>query len=320
MVPKICSTEDCDKIATRRKMCQFHYRRWMAEAPPELRRPPTAKERFWAKVNKTSTCWLWEAGKSGGRGTFNLNGNATPAHRLAYQWSTGDVPEGDHLERTCDEPSCVNPGHFRPTNTRLKQQERYMHQGREHCSEAGCGLIVKARKLCRGHYEEWREGDRSPSVGRTSAEARFWGYVDKSGDCWAWTSNVGRSGYGYFKLDGRNVLAHRIAYTWSNGPIPEGMQIDHLCFNRACVNAEHLRLATAKQNAESLSVVRAASGVRGVYQIVGTSQWSARLTHHGVQISAGKFSTIAEAEAAVIAKRNELYTHNHLDRINHVSI
>jgi hypothetical protein len=56
------------------------------------------------------------------------------------------------------------------------------------------------------------------------------------------------------------------------------------------------------------------SGVRGVYWEEERNCWVARVGHHGVRLSAGRFATLADAEAAVIAKRNELFTHNDADR------
>jgi hypothetical protein len=77
---------------------------------------------------------------------------------------------------------------------------------------------------------------------------RFWAKVDKSGDCWEWTAGKNQYGYGTFGADNVRWLAHRWAYTHLVAPIPEGMQVDHLCRNRACVNPAHMELVTSGEN------------------------------------------------------------------------
>lgn len=69
---------------------------------------------------------------------------------------------------------------------------------------------------------------------------RFWAKVREDGDCWTWTGRLNEDGYGTFKLDGRSVGAHRLAYELMAAEIPPGLEIDHLCRNRACVNPSHL--------------------------------------------------------------------------------
>jgi len=147
---------------------------------------------------------------------------------------------------------------------------------------------------------------------KTAAE-RFWSKVNKTNTCWNWTARNTR-GYGKFWFAGREVQAHRYSYELANGPIPEGMFIDHKCHNGICVNPNHLRLATNKQNMEHLASARSNTGVRGVTWSEWTGKYIATVGHNGKQHSAGSHNTLEAAEAAVIAKRNELYTHNDADR------
>lgn len=150
-------------------------------------------------------------------------------------------------------------------------------------------------------------------------EERFWAKVDKTDTCWNWTAQIAPEGYGRSSgPDNKGALAHRAAYELAYGAIPEGMCIDHICRNRKCVRPEHLRAVTYKQNQENRALTGRAdstSGVRGVIRDNTASKWFARVRHNGRSYYAGTFSNIEDAKAAVIAKRNELYTHNDADRI-----
>lgn len=146
-------------------------------------------------------------------------------------------------------------------------------------------------------------------------EDRFWPRVDKSGDCWEWMGSRGVHGHGAFKIGGKNVLVHRFSYELTHGPIPSGLVIDHMCHNPPCVNPDHLRAVTHKQNIEhQLGAHRGSkSGVRGVYA-TPSGTWRAEVKHHGRRFGLGSFGTMEEAEAVAIAKRNELFTCNDADR------
>lgn len=79
---------------------------------------------------------------------------------------------------------------------------------------------------------------------------RFWTKVDRRGpdECWPWLDSTAPRGYGRFWDGHRQQQAHRAAYELLVGPIPDGLQIDHLCRNRGCVNPAHLEPVTQREN------------------------------------------------------------------------
>jgi len=66
--------------------------------------------------------------------------------------------------------------------------------------------------------------------------------------CWEWTGYKDPAGYGQIGTPSGVKLVHRVSYEYYVGKIPDGLQIDHLCRNRPCVNPEHLEPVTAKEN------------------------------------------------------------------------
>lgn len=128
------------------------------------------------------------------------------------------------------------------------------------CSVDGCERAAspKAGKgMCTMHYGRWRStgdpGEVAPRLVRgLPPEVRFWPKVDKRGpdECWPWTGGTtGKKDYGRFYVRaGLAVVAHRFAYELLVGPIPPGLQLDHLCRVHRCVNPAHLEPVTNAEN------------------------------------------------------------------------
>lgn len=173
------------------------------------------------------------------------------------------------------------------------------------CEATDCAKKKYCKGWCRTHYE------RMKTLGKLelpSAEERFWAKVDKSGECWLWTGTLSKAGYAQYGIDYRVVLGHRYSYAMENGPIPDGMVIDHMCHNRACVNSAHLRCATQSENGLNRAGPKSGSksGVLGVSWDSERGKWFAHVMVGGKSISAGRHATIAEAESAVKAIRERL--------------
>jgi len=113
----------------------------------------------------------------------------------------------------------------------------------------------------------------------------FWAKVDKQGfdDCWNWKGytkdSTGKNGYGKFKLNGRTLMAHRVAYELTKDLITPGLVVRHKCDNRACCNPNHLEVGTLRDN--SMDCVRRGRHAKAAPK--GEKHGRAKLTEHQVK-------------------------------------
>jgi hypothetical protein len=111
-------------------------------------------ERFWSKVDKTDSCWLWNASKcQNGYGRFRFKGMARLAHRIAYELINGKIPDGMEIDHLCNNSSCVNPDHLEAVPhaenmKRLQKRLRYCKQGHEY-TEENTYMTPKGHKQCK---------------------------------------------------------------------------------------------------------------------------------------------------------------------------
>lgn len=121
---------------------------------------------------------------------------------------------------------------------------------------------------------------------RTPLADRFWPKVAKKGpdDCWHWTGAKDSKGYGQIRVSldkpntSRNLIAHRVAWELTNGPIPDGLVACHTCDTPSCVNPSHIFLGTIRDNA--LDMV--SKGRDGHGDMRGESHGCAKLTESDV--------------------------------------
>lgn len=107
-----------------------------------------------------------------------------------------------------------------------------------------------------------------------SALARFWAALDATGECWLWTRAVATNGYARFSVGQTRTAAHRVAYEHYVGRVPDGMQLDHLCRMRRCVNPLHLEPVSSRENLlraeRTLAAInRAKTECRNGHELVG---------------------------------------------------
>lgn len=150
------------------------------------------------------------------------------------------------------------------------------------CAIERCARPLHARGWCHNHYEQWRRTGRSPRMLDTPRD-RFLLQTSRAVDgCLLWTGALttgpGRGeGYGSFRLDGRQIGAHRAAWLLFVGPIPDGLTIDHACHNEAlrvgrcaggpcthrrCVEWTHLRAVPIGENLLAGDTVNAKAAAR----------------------------------------------------------
>lgn len=126
------------------------------------------------------------------------------------------------------------------------------------CSIEGCKEPHKAKKLCNKHYQRLKNKG-NPLRWRNQTgddyEARFWAKTkETSSGCWEWQGGYGVWGYGQCQYQKRQYRAHRLAWSFTNGEIPENLHVLHNCDNPKCVNPSHLRLGTHQENMQDKKV------------------------------------------------------------------
>ena len=193
------------------------------------------------------------------------------------------------------------------------------------CSINGCDKPHRAQGYCAVHYNSKRKTGALQLLPKLSRKDRFYGHVDKNGDlpahrpdlgkCWNWTAST-MKGYGQFILPGISNSAHRAAWYFEYGYLPNGLELDHACSNRLCVNPSHLRPVNSSENNHNQPRLssRNKSGYRGVWRSPNGKRWVAKVGYHGKTIYVGTFDTPEAAGDAARQKRIQLFTHNEYER------
>jgi hypothetical protein len=191
-----CSVDGCAEDAVQKGMCRPHYQSWWKHGDPlhvdKFTYRGTPEERFWRKVEKTDSCWLWTAQITPkGYGRFYLDGRNRGSHEVAYELFIGPIPAGLEIDHTCHSNSdctyvnedcphrrCVNPDHLEAVTHAENLSRRNGTSGpapKTHCLEghplSGDNLIIrhrssggKLRRECRtcsvDQTKRWRAANK----------------------------------------------------------------------------------------------------------------------------------------------------------------
>ena len=135
-----------DVYIAKRQLCKRCYmEQWRAKNYQySTRIPPSAFERFIAKVEKTETCWIWQGYRcSKGYGRFNGN----TVHRFSYEHYKRQIPEGWQIDHLCRNTSCVNPDHLEAVT--LEENLRRQHgEPKIYCHLGHQRTLVSGRLRC----------------------------------------------------------------------------------------------------------------------------------------------------------------------------
>lgn len=123
------------------------------------------------------------------------------------------------------------------------------------CSMPNCGRAYYAKGFCRLHWERNYNGG-SPesrlSLRNEDVETRLRHYTRREGDCLVWVGRRNKDGYGQITVEGKSMLAHRMAYMIWSGPIAAGQVVRHRCDNPPCIDPAHLELGAPIDNSRDM--------------------------------------------------------------------
>lgn len=139
------------------------------------------------------------------------------------------------------------------------------------CAIPNCGREHAARGWCLMHWKRWKRNGNPLTVRNPIGVSPRNRWYDKvriaDNGCWEWQGSHDRRGYGMFHIGKRSanvtthiVRAHIFGYELFVGPVPPGLELDHLCKNTGCVNPAHVE---AVSHAENMFRTRRESCIRG---------------------------------------------------------
>src|SRR5690606_22520854 len=145
----------------------------------------------------------------------------------------------------CQNKRCVNPAHLQPLD---RTEHGFLTAKRDgHCSDCSCHSWPVSAEEAPYLAGEVESPPRRYSSTALPLEDKLEYWTARTIGCWYWLGTTDR-GRGRVFHQGRWLRAHRAWYEESVGPIPEGLELDHLCRNRICVRPDHMEPVTPEEN------------------------------------------------------------------------
>lgn len=177
------------------------------------------------------------------------------------------------------------------------------------CTIEGCSNPHVARGWCKKHYYYWHRNGDPLLVKRFDDPIEAIKHrTEWQGDCLVWKGTLTNDGYGRIKVNGKLHNVHRLVYETERGMVHSNQFIDHECSNPACVNINHLRVATISENNSYLSGAQANnknSGIRNVYR--ARDKFYVRVRKNGQAHYFGVYDTAEEASTVAEQARKEVF-------------
>lgn len=293
----ICTVSGCSFQGWKGRLCSGHRKqlnRFGSIAPYVDYFPldETGAAKFNTYIHPVGDCWEWSGMiREDGSGRHFIDGVTVDASKMAYSLANSGECAHAPIGSTCGNAACVNPIHM-------------------HVPDA----VVVPRVITSGKNKYIQISAMSPFD-----IAKFESKVDRSsGRCWEFDGYRLANGYKGFYVEAhkQRFAAHRVMYFHVHGEDPGANPLDHVCHNTGCVNPDHLRRVTPKQNSENLGKLnsRNTSGYRGVSWDSATKRWTAQIQHEGKTHYLGQFDTAEEADIVATSARLKMFTHNEIDR------
>lgn len=209
-------------------------------------------------------CYIWQSITTAtGYGKFRNKS----AHRQVYSIVKGEIPEGYLIDHLCNTRNCINPDHLQlstPKENGSRERAKHWNSQKTHCKRGHeyneentkytmrkyghDGWVLRTCKECMKIWAYNKKNGLSPK--RQDVHTRLLSKVKINQDgCWEWQASK-QLGYGKFKYEGVMQLAHRVSFRMFIGEFDQSLVVDHICYNKSCINPAHLQLLTLEENSK----------------------------------------------------------------------